>query len=101
MPGVCRNWGREARQGEIGLVAGDEYFAILDFTENARPTTTETSPAPPSRARFPSRGACWDIPRRRQAKAAKDVSCRTSLNRRRWDLSPSLAKRFQGRTKKL
>ena len=36
-------------------------------------------PAPPSRARFPSRGACWDIPRRRQAKATEDVSCRTSL----------------------
>jgi hypothetical protein len=25
--------GREARQGEIGLVIGDEYFAIRDFTE--------------------------------------------------------------------
>src|SRR5712671_7056439 len=36
-------------------------------------------PAPPNQARFPSRGACWDIPRRRQAKAAEDVSCRTSL----------------------
>src|SRR5262245_48374308 len=27
----CRKMGREARQGEIGLVAGDEYFAIHDF----------------------------------------------------------------------
>jgi hypothetical protein len=25
--------GREARQGEIGLVVGDEYFAIRDFAE--------------------------------------------------------------------
>jgi len=25
--------GREARQGEIGLVIGDEYFAIRDFAE--------------------------------------------------------------------
>jgi hypothetical protein len=29
----CRKLGREARQGEIGLVAGDEYFAIRDFSE--------------------------------------------------------------------
>lgn len=29
----CRTMGREARQGEIGLVIGDEYFAIRDFTE--------------------------------------------------------------------
>lgn len=29
----CRRMGREARQGEIGLVVGDEYFAIRDFTE--------------------------------------------------------------------
>jgi hypothetical protein len=29
----CRKMGREARQGEIGLVIGDEYFAIRDFTE--------------------------------------------------------------------
>ncbi len=27
----CRKMGREARQGEIGLVVGDEYFAIRDF----------------------------------------------------------------------
>jgi hypothetical protein len=27
----CRRMGREARQGEIGLVVGDEYFAIHDF----------------------------------------------------------------------
>jgi len=25
--------GREARQGEIGLVVGDEYFAIREFGE--------------------------------------------------------------------
>jgi hypothetical protein len=25
--------GRETRQGEIGLVVGDEYFAIGDFNE--------------------------------------------------------------------
>jgi hypothetical protein len=29
----CRNMGREARQGEIGLVVGDEYFAIREFGE--------------------------------------------------------------------
>lgn len=29
----CRKMGREARQGEIGLVVGDEYFAIHDFGE--------------------------------------------------------------------
>ncbi len=28
----CRTMGREAYQGEIGLVVGDEYFAIRDFT---------------------------------------------------------------------
>jgi hypothetical protein len=28
-----RKLGREARQGEIGLVVGDEYFAIRDFSE--------------------------------------------------------------------
>ena len=27
--------GREARQGELGLVIGDEYFAIRDFGEGA------------------------------------------------------------------
>jgi hypothetical protein len=31
--GFCRKIGREARQGEIGLVVGDEYFAIRDFAE--------------------------------------------------------------------
>jgi len=25
--------GREGRQGEVGLVIGDEYFAIRDFGE--------------------------------------------------------------------
>jgi len=29
----CRRMGSEARQGEIGLVVGDEYFAIRDFAE--------------------------------------------------------------------
>ena len=29
----CRRMGREARQGEVGLVVGDEYFAIQDFVE--------------------------------------------------------------------
>jgi hypothetical protein len=29
----CRTMGREAQQGEIGLVVGDEYFAIRDFGE--------------------------------------------------------------------
>ena len=29
----CRRMGRDARQGEVGLVIGDEYFAIRDFTE--------------------------------------------------------------------
>lgn len=29
----CRKMGREAQQGEIGLVVGDEYFAIHDFAE--------------------------------------------------------------------
>ncbi|MBI4475888.1 MAG: hypothetical protein HY654_01875 [Acidobacteria bacterium] len=28
----CRRTGRAAHQGEIGLVIGDEYFAIRDFT---------------------------------------------------------------------
>ena len=29
----CRTMGRETRQGEIGLVVGDEYFSIRDFAE--------------------------------------------------------------------
>jgi hypothetical protein len=29
----CRRMGREAKQGEIGLVIGDEYFAMHDFEE--------------------------------------------------------------------
>jgi hypothetical protein len=32
----CRKLGREARQGEVGLVVGDEYFAIRDFSEGAK-----------------------------------------------------------------
>lgn len=32
--GFCRTMGRATRQGEIGLVVGDEYFAIRDFVEN-------------------------------------------------------------------
>ncbi len=31
--GFCRRMGRDARQGEVGLVVGDEYFAIQDFAE--------------------------------------------------------------------
>src|SRR5438045_2433789 len=30
--GFCRRLGRETNQGEVGLVVGDEYFAISDFT---------------------------------------------------------------------
>jgi len=29
----CKKMGREAHQGEVGLVVGDEYFAITDFSE--------------------------------------------------------------------
>lgn len=29
----CRQRGREAKQGEIGLLVGDEYFAIREFAE--------------------------------------------------------------------
>lgn len=29
----CRKLGREANQGEVGLVIGDEYLAFNDFTE--------------------------------------------------------------------
>ena len=29
----CRRMGRETDQGEIGLVIGDEYYAIRDFQE--------------------------------------------------------------------
>lgn len=29
----CRRLGREAKQGEVGLVVGNEYFAIRDFAE--------------------------------------------------------------------
>ena len=32
----CRKLGRQARQGEVGLVVGDEYFAIRDFREEER-----------------------------------------------------------------
>ena len=28
----CRTMGRQARQGEVGLIIGDEYFAIRDFS---------------------------------------------------------------------
>jgi len=31
--GFCREMGSQARQGEVGLVVGDEYFAIRDFAE--------------------------------------------------------------------
>lgn len=30
----CRKLGRETNQGEIGLVIGDEYLAIQDYTED-------------------------------------------------------------------
>jgi hypothetical protein len=30
----CRKMGRDAHQGEIGLVVGNEYFAIHDFAED-------------------------------------------------------------------
>jgi hypothetical protein len=33
LAGFCRKMGLEARQGEVGLVVGDEYFAIRDFGE--------------------------------------------------------------------
>ena len=29
----CRAMGRDARQGEVGLLIGDEYFAIREFAE--------------------------------------------------------------------
>jgi len=29
----CRRMGRAMNQGEVGLVVGDEYFAITDFSE--------------------------------------------------------------------
>jgi hypothetical protein len=29
----CRRMGRDARQGEIGLVIGDEYLAFRDFSQ--------------------------------------------------------------------
>jgi hypothetical protein len=29
----CRKMGREANQGEVGLIVGDEYFAIREFGE--------------------------------------------------------------------
>jgi hypothetical protein len=32
----CRTMGRDARQGEIGLVVGDQYFAIREFTAASR-----------------------------------------------------------------
>jgi hypothetical protein len=31
--GFCREMGSQARQGGVGLVVGDEYFAIRDFAE--------------------------------------------------------------------
>jgi hypothetical protein len=29
----CRAMGRQANQGEVGLIVGDEYFAVREFTE--------------------------------------------------------------------
>jgi hypothetical protein len=31
--GFCRKMGRETHQGEVGLVIGNEYFALVDFAE--------------------------------------------------------------------
>ena len=31
----CSKMGRDGRQGEVGLVIGDEYFSIRDFTEES------------------------------------------------------------------
>lgn len=31
LSGFCRSMDREAHQGEVGLVVGDEYFGITDF----------------------------------------------------------------------
>ena len=33
---LCRKMGRDAHQGEVGLVIGDEYFAIRNFGEGER-----------------------------------------------------------------
>lgn len=30
----CRMMGRKTQQGEVGLIIGDEYFAVRDFTED-------------------------------------------------------------------
>ncbi len=32
--GFCRRMGRETHQGEVGLVIGDEYFAVREFSED-------------------------------------------------------------------
>jgi len=37
----CRRMGRETNQGEIGLVIGDEYFAITDFWKKINETPIE------------------------------------------------------------
>lgn len=37
----CRTMGRDARQGEVGLVIGDEYFAIREFSAGG---ADETAP---------------------------------------------------------
>ena len=29
----CRRMGRETNQGEVGLIIGNEYIAITDFSE--------------------------------------------------------------------
>lgn len=31
----CREMGRQTRQGEVGVVIGDEYFAIHDLEEQS------------------------------------------------------------------
>ena len=31
----CGRMGRDAHQGEVGVVVGDEYFAVMDFREES------------------------------------------------------------------
>ena len=38
----CRRMGRDARQGEVGLVVGNEYVAIRDFAEAITQDTPTT-----------------------------------------------------------
>ena len=36
LAGFCRRMGREAKQGEVGLVIADQYYAIRDYKEAKR-----------------------------------------------------------------